>query len=203
MKTLNALLFSADEFAPMVEWARQHEEQFTVEMPAGLAFAPLSEIIYSPSILNATVDGILIANHLNYSEAQILTLTSILRDRHKLLYAVSNGTEPIGRDSSQKFDHKVDLANCIDSPMLRMLANSKEFIAWLYKHGATAEIPVRYADSLKALENTGLVTRRNKSVSLRFQRLRRVLEHEKSSLRLTLSVEDLLSSILVKDKISA
>ena len=52
MKTLNALLFSADEFAPMVEWARQHEEQFTVEMPAGLAFAPLSEIIYSPSILN-------------------------------------------------------------------------------------------------------------------------------------------------------
>lgn len=187
---LVALMYSVDEYLEISSWSKDHRELFEVTMPSGIACAPLTHAIYLPDILNSGIDGVLIANHLRYSDKQIGTVVRQLRVRDKRFYSVVNGIVPVGaNDSATNSDHTV----FADTPILKVLSESRCVLRWLNKNEPTATIPRDYVAPIKRLENLGFVFRRNnKMYSLRRHRLQKVLEHESKKLTAPYKIEDLL-----------
>lgn len=65
---LDGLMYSTDDYLAIRDWAQTNQRRFDVNMPSGIAFAPLTRIIYVTDILNSDTDGVLIADHTKYSD---------------------------------------------------------------------------------------------------------------------------------------
>lgn len=76
---LNALIFSIGDYLAIRDWYESNHQVFDVEMPAGIACAPLTRVIYLPDILNSDNDGVLIADHRKYFDDQISMVIRQLR----------------------------------------------------------------------------------------------------------------------------
>ncbi len=67
-------------------------------------------------------------------------------------------------------------------------------LRWLDESGPTQLLPQKFAEQVKALEKLGIVFRRNnKTLSLRRQRLKKVLDHESQKVNASYNFEDLLN----------
>lgn len=192
---LDALIFSMDEYVTLRDWAEKFSSMFAVKMPAGTAFAGLSEIIFSPNILNSDADGILIADHRKYSHQVIETVIRTLEDRNKSLFSASNEFFPLIGSASMRDlkQHYVRRAKYADTPLIRVLYKCRPALRWLSAHEPIIEVPDAYKKPLGRLERLGFVFRRNnRTYSIRRQRLRKVLEHESRMLSFDYDLADVL-----------
>lgn len=187
---LNALIFSIGDYLAIRDWYESNHQVFDVEMPAGIACAPLTRVIYLPDILNSDNDGVLIADHRKYFDDQISMVIRQLRLRDKWLFSVTNGLVPVCYANMGSVRAS---AVFVDTPILKVLKDCRQALRWLNEKGPTQWLPGKYAAPVRCLENLGFVFRRNnKTFSLRRHRLRKVLEHESKKLTVPCRIDDLL-----------
>lgn len=190
--TLDALMFSMDEYSSIEKWSKNSDGMIQVKMPSGVASGELTRVIYLPDIQNTNTSGVLIADHRKFRKEQIRTVIRQLRLRDKWLYSATNGIEPLRIETERSNELQMSF---IDSPILKILNACRPALRWLDEKGPTPDVPKKYADSIKMLEKLGFVFRRNnKTFSLRRHRLRKVLAHESQKSTKACKLEDLLSA---------
>lgn len=191
---LEAVMFEMADYAVIQAWHKQNVELFEVIMPAGVALADFSNVVFSPEVWNSCADGILIANHIKLRSADVDTAVRILHQRRMQLYAVTNGVLPIVREPTAQGT----VCGILDfqtthSGILRVLSECKSALRWLEQSAPIERVPQVHEDRIKCLERLGFVFRRDKrTVGLRKQRLKKVLERESKKLGFSFGIEDLI-----------
>lgn len=191
---LQSVMFSMEDYSVIQTWTEQNRALFDVIMPAGVAIANFPNIIFSQEIWGCSCSGILIVNHKKYGKSDLETAVRILRDRRKQLFAVSNGTMPVlGEQLNASCNREVFDLEFSDSGILRVLSECKSTLRWLVEEQRAEVVPRMHEEKIKCLERLGIVFRRERrTIELRKQRLKRVLERESEKLGFSLSIEDLI-----------
>ncbi len=93
----------------------------------------------------------------------------------------------------------------VESPILKVLSECRPALRWLTEVETSDEIPEEHLSQVKQLEKLGIVAKKNKSVSLKMTRLKRVLDRESRNLRLEFTLGDLLgnTSLAVHENMAA